>query len=588
MLIDAERRLSEVRKTAEAESKRARQTLPALRALLAEQSDERARQAIDAVTQVPPDLGQIEQLAVGADAGDDEITARLRQIAAITLPPRDDADQAVADLAKASDRVVRLAGTAAGDARRLAGLLTTALEHQRAHPGELCPVCGGRPLDDAWAAATGAEVTRLSAAAETADTAHADLDVATTAVRNLAGAMPLVLHEGLDLGGEVDSGPARLAWRTWAERAAAGSVARLLSEAPALIAALTDTSGAMQADAADALERRSQAWQPAAAALAGWADQARSSQRAAGTLADARKAIAWFREIDNEIRNARLAPFADKSAMVWELLKQESNVELGPIRLEGTATHRRVSLDVTVDGIAGAALSVMSQGELHALGLSLFLPRATAADSPFRFVMIDDPVQSMDPAKVDGLARLLAQVASDRQVVVFTHDDRLPEAIRRLGLAATIWEVTRREHSVVELTKNDDPVHGYLDDARSLALTSQLPKEARAVVVAGYCRSAVEAACHRVVRARRIMAGARHSDVERDLEQAQKLYEVAALALFDDAGKGSQVLNRLRQLGGQAIVDAFAAINAGTHDAYKGDLKHLVSETERLIKALRR
>jgi wobble nucleotide-excising tRNase len=51
---------------------------------------------------------------------------------------------------------------------------------------------------------------------------------------------------------------------------------------------------------------------------------------------------------------------------------------------------------VTVDGVEGAALGVMSQGELHAMALSLFLPRATLPESPFRFVVIDDPVQSMD------------------------------------------------------------------------------------------------------------------------------------------------------------------------------------------------
>ena len=62
------------------------------------------------------------------------------------------------------------------------------------------------------------------------------------------------------------------------------------------------------------------------------------------------------------------------------------------------------------------------------------------AGQPFRFIVIDDPVQSMDPAKVEGLARLLARVGRTRQVVVFTHDDRLPEAIRRLQLPATIWE----------------------------------------------------------------------------------------------------------------------------------------------------
>jgi hypothetical protein len=86
----------------------------------------------------------------------------------------------------------------------------------------------------------------------------------------------------------------------------------------------------------------------------------------------------------------------------WEHLRQQSNVTLGKIELVGSKGSRRVSLDVTVDGVAGAALGVMSQGELHSLALSLFLPRATLAESPFRFVVIDDPVQSMDPARIDG------------------------------------------------------------------------------------------------------------------------------------------------------------------------------------------
>ncbi len=49
----------------------------------------------------------------------------------------------------------------------------------------------------------------------------------------------------------------------------------------------------------------------------------------------------------------------------------------------------------------------------------------------------------MDPAKVDGLAHVL-EVAKARQVIVFTHDDRLPEAARRLRLDARVLEVTRR------------------------------------------------------------------------------------------------------------------------------------------------
>ncbi len=70
---------------------------------------------------------------------------------------------------------------------------------------------------------------------------------------------------------------------------------------------------------------------------------------------------------------------------IWAELSQQSNVALGPMQLLGAGPRRRVSLDVTVDGIESVALAVMSQGELHALALAIFLPRATLAQSPSAF-----------------------------------------------------------------------------------------------------------------------------------------------------------------------------------------------------------
>jgi rRNA-processing protein FCF1 len=57
----------------------------------------------------------------------------------------------------------------------------------------------------------------------------------------------------------------------------------------------------------------------------------------------------------------------------------------------------------------------------------------------------------MDPARVEGLARVLADTARTRQVIVFTHDDRLPDATRRLGIPATVLSVTRRAKSAVDV-----------------------------------------------------------------------------------------------------------------------------------------
>ena len=294
----------------------------------------------------------------------------------------------------------------------------------------------------------------------------------------------------------------------------------------------------------------------------------------------------WLREQTDSLRNDRLAPLADQAGQIWQALRQQSNVELGPVRLEGSATRRRVALDVTVDGVDGTALGVMSQGELHALALALFLPRAMLAESPFRFLVIDDPVQAMDPSKVDGLAHVLTDVARTHQVIVFTHDDRLPEALRRLQLPATVWQVVRRERSLIELTKSADPVDRYLDDARALALTTELPAQVTGRVVAGLCRSAVEAAGHEVIRRRRLSSGTGHAEVEAALEQARTTSQLLALALFDDQDRGGEVLGRLNGWGRWAA-DTYNACRKGTHSSYPGDLRALVADTARLSDRLR-
>ena len=77
-----------------------------------------------------------------------------------------------------------------------------------------------------------------------------------------------------------------------------------------------------------------------------------------------------------------------------------------------------------MDDQEAPAYSVMSQGELHSLALVAVHPRATHDYSPFSFLVIDDPVQSMDAQKGEGLATVLSECARHRQVVVFTHDTR--------------------------------------------------------------------------------------------------------------------------------------------------------------------
>ena len=584
-LIDAERRLTGARKHLDEISKTARQALPDLLSRLAAHPDERARQAQAALSGKRWDLDAVDALAVRDQQADSGIPGSLHQIITLELPMAEAVNAAAERLAEAERELTGQAGTPAGDAQRTASLLTTALAHYADHPGALCPVCAGRPLDEPWAAAARREISRLAVIAREANAAVSKRDGAAQALRTILPSEPPILSQ--DLGQQVNAAASRAAWQRWAKLITEASPNDLAAHAPGVFAELASTLTELRDAAKRELTVRSEAWQPMATALAAWTELARASQHAADDLAKVKQALTWLKADGEDIRNARLEPFAQLSAQIWDVLRQESNVELGPIRLEGSATRRRLSLDATVDGVPCAALGVMSQGELHALGLALFLPRATSPDSPFRFLLIDDPVQSMDPAKVDGLARVLSQIAQSRQVIVFTHDDRLAEAVRRLQIPATIWEVARRENSAVELKKNDDPVMCYLDDARALARTRELPEEARAVVVAGFCRSALEAACHETIRNRRIGAGARHSEIEQALTHAQTLHQVAALALFDDDSRGNQVLSNLRTRYGPTAVTAFNAAKAGPHAAYKGNLAGFVEDTARLADQLR-
>ena len=123
------------------------------------------------------------------------------------------------------------------------------------------------------------------------------------------------------------------------------------------------------------------------------------------------------------------------------------------MRLIGRGVRRRVEVDVAVDGVEDqtSAPGLLSQGEFQALALSICLPRALVEGNPFGFLVLDDPVQAMDTETVEGLASVLADAGRYRQLIVFTHDTRLPDAMQRLGLPASIRTINRDAMSNVWL-----------------------------------------------------------------------------------------------------------------------------------------
>ncbi len=338
----------------------------------------------------------------------------------------------------------------------------------------------------------------------------------------------------------------------------------------------------MTAEAEVVLKEIEDHWAPLAVELAAWLAGARQGQESSATVKDLKTAETWLKTANDAIRNARLSPITDEARAVWTQLRQESNVDLGEIRLAGTGAKRHLEIEVNVDGSEGAALGVMSQGEVNALALSIFLPRATMPASPFRFLVIDDPVQAMDPAKVDGFARVIQRFSESRQVVVFTHDDRLPEAVRRLDIACTTLEVTRQAESVVEVRSVSDPARRALEDAGAMCADDSVPHKVAARVVPNLCRIAAESALINQARRRLLSEGMPHAELDRLLGDAKTFNQKAALGLFGDAAKGGEVLPRLNRMGSD-LADTFQVLNKGSHFEHPGDLRDLVGRAKKLV-----
>jgi len=90
---------------------------------------------------------------------------------------------------------------------------------------------------------------------------------------------------------------------------------------------------------------------------------------------------------------------ADKSA------KGDSIVEIGLTAVQNVKNNSEV----------------LSEGEQRVLALSCFLAELKEDDTQHG-IIVDDPVSSLDHARMDAVAkRLLAEAATGRQVIVFTH-----------------------------------------------------------------------------------------------------------------------------------------------------------------------
>lgn len=557
-----------------------RQTL--VRDLGTVDGDERADRLKEALSPSKVDTVALRALLLEAAASPPPSAGAAAGWSGLTVPT----EAAVTGASDAlSDRLVaraEVASDATARALRLADLLDAAVAH-RETPEDLCPVCGQGRLDEDWLVGARAEADRQRTLATDAAAAEQAVAAARTAAVRLVTMAPPEL--GRPPVGAADPAAASVAWDAWAALGKPDVTEQVLVDrlVPAAAALRTEVD-ALVAAARQVLEDQDRVWRPLAERATAVLSRLDHAADCAAPLAAVKAARAWLKTTSDAIRNDRLRPFAEQATAIWGELAQESNVTLSGVTLASQNTRRTVQLELDVDGVPGDR-AVLSQGELAALGLALFLPRSVTAESPFRFVVVDDPVQSLDPSKVDGLARVLHGLAADRQVVVFTHDLRLLRSLKHLALPFTGYRLDRGERSVVTAELIVDPVLQHLADADALAKEGDLPADLLAVAVAGYCRDAIEDAALELARHRLFGDGRTVEDVEEEIEAANDTRARLALALV---GKRRPSQGRLdKELARLTTPEVVRRCVDGVHVPDGTDLPGLLAATRSFVDALR-
>lgn len=498
---------------------------------LSASDDERAAPLAKLLKKHVRPLDEIVAVVTGSGPAEQEVIRPLEALSQVVLPPIADIERCATRLRSAAEALRRSEQDMVALTAERVDLLHSALDYHTRAGDTDCPVCGDGRLDDSWA-----ERTR---------TAVLEGERSVAEYRRVVDEVKSARTDADALAGQLQPAPAvpgvalltLYTYNSAAERARSLPVdhQECVSHLETVLLDAVAAAEALRDEATKALAEREDAWGPVAEQVAAWIPAERRAQELDHHFKAITAARSWATTRGAEFRNLRLKPIAAQARQIWAELRQESNVDLGDITLAGTATKRKAVLGGSVDGEPTQALSVMSQGEQNAVALALFLPRATSVKSPFRFVVLDDPIQAMDPSKIDGFVRVLTDIARTHQVVVFSHDDRLASVIRETGIDARLVEVVRESGSKVRVRPNADPARRLIDDAFAMIQDDKLHDDVKGRVAPNLFRMALESAAKQAHYARQSMAGTQRTVAEEQWQAARTTRQRLALAVLGDA-----------------------------------------------------
>lgn len=156
-----------------------------------------------------------------------------------------------------------------------------------------------------------------------------------------------------------------------------------------------------------------------------------------------------LRDTEGLVQKKQSALLATRGAEVQDCYKLlNGETEVGFAEMEpGTDSMK---IHAKSFGVKMPAAANLSECQLNCLGLSVWLMRATTPSSPFGFVMLDDPVQSMDDDHAEAfMANVVPRLldTNGKQVIILSHVKFITQRLRALN--------QHRDHRLLHLESYD-------------------------------------------------------------------------------------------------------------------------------------
>lgn len=378
-----------------------------------------------------------------------------------------------------------------------------------ARTADRCPVCAAIGQD--WHKVAREQEVILSRLLAAYDTAKEALDARLSAI---VGVLPKTPEALKTLAALVDFAEEAKALKSHWDLVLASAAGVTINDVTvASIDALVGGINGLRAER-DALAKKLDALRTAqtghgariASAIRAWLDNVDAAKNEISRREPADKLKNW---VDGQIKQTRdllFQPIAEGAKEIWTQLNPESDLGLTSLDIGGgTQRQQKILPGLEIGGVtvpsSAEGVRVLSTGQRNALSLATYLPRSAQLASPFRFLVLDDPIQAFDGSRVNYLAVRLAEIAKRNQVVVFTHDERLWNELCAMSANARRVVLRRRadgksQVEVIEATSAGDVLLGEL--SRTLAVyesgnDSGATEEAVTALSLAVCRQALDA-----------------------------------------------------------------------------------------------